>query len=92
MTPANDLIEGGDALWNFSTGRCVFYKEDTDTIRMNLGRFPGRHKGVAVDAAGRLGEFSAGPFGPTDKVWTWNAPARSDWVLVVDDCFAGGRK
>ena len=92
MEPANELIEGGCALLSPSTGRCIFYKEDADTIRMNLSRFPGPHKAVAVDATGPLGEFSAGSFAPTDHIWTWNAPARSDWVLIVDKCYTKNQR
>jgi len=92
MAPANELIEGGYALWSPSTGSCIFYKENTEIIRINLSRFPGPHKARAVDTAGPLGEFSAGSFGPTDHIRTWKAPATSDWVLIVDSCYTENQR
>ncbi|MBL7154633.1 MAG: DUF5060 domain-containing protein [Phycisphaerae bacterium] len=92
MQPANDLIEGGYALRSPSKGLCIFYKEDTSILRMDLRAFPGEQRAVAVDTKGPLGEFTIGVFGRTENVWTWKAPDRSDWVVLVDNCYTENRK
>jgi len=81
MKPANELTEGGCVLGNFSSGRCVFYKEDTDTIRMNLKRLPGRRKAVAVDAKKAYKEIELGALGAENQ--EWKAPYKSDWAIAV---------
>ncbi|MHC4743643.1 MAG: DUF5060 domain-containing protein [Planctomycetota bacterium] len=80
MEPAKDFIEGGCALGNLSTGRYVFYKEDTDTIRMNLKRFPGMHKAVAVDTKKPYEEIDI--HGVNGKYQEWKAPYKSDWAIA----------
>jgi len=61
----------------------VFYKEDTDSIKMNLGELRGRIRVVAVDTRKPYREIKlAGIKAGSEQVF--KAPHRSDWAVAVN--------
>ncbi|MCA9739900.1 DUF5060 domain-containing protein, partial [candidate division KSB1 bacterium] len=78
---ADTLITDGAALRVPENTHYVFYKEDTDSIRMNLTAMTGMQEAYAVDT--RLGyqEIHLGTFLPDSL--TWIAPYPSDWAVAV---------
>jgi hypothetical protein len=60
----------------------VFYKEDTQSLRLDLSGMPHDQRAFAVDTRGDeyqeidLGELARGEH-------EWEAPYRSDWVVAV---------
>jgi hypothetical protein len=60
----------------------VFYKEDTDSIKMNLGELRGNFCVVAVDTKSPYKEIEITELKPdTDQIF--KAPNRSDWAIAV---------
>jgi hypothetical protein len=60
----------------------IFYKEDTKSIRMDLGELRGAIEAIAVDTCRDYKEIAiSGLNSRTDQVF--KAPARSDWAVVV---------
>ncbi len=60
----------------------VFYKEDTDSIKMNLGELKGNLNAVAVDTRSPYKEIKITSLKPA-KDQIFNAPHRSDWGIAV---------
>jgi len=86
MRRANDLTDGY-CLAMPDDGRCVFYKEDTQTITMDFSKARGAQPAVAVDTAKRYHEIDIGPLDP--RKHTWKAPHESDWAIAIGQ-FGGG--
>ena len=61
----------------------VFYKEDTDSVKMNLGEFQGSFRAVAVDTKSAYKEIEITDLKP-DTGQLFKAPARSDWAIAVE--------
>ena len=82
MTLVADITDG--VCLNVPAGtHFVFYKEDTDSIEMDLSKMASQQEAIAVDAKlpyreQRLGRLAA------DKQ-SWTAPYRSDWAIAVGD-------
>ena len=60
----------------------VFYKEDTDSIKMNLGELKGKFHAVAVDTRSPYKEIEITDLKP-DTGQLFKAPHRSDWAIAV---------
>ncbi len=80
MQPANDLTDGL-ALKSTDSDCCVFYREDADSVRMDLRGVNGPQPAVAVDAKKEYAEIGVG--GLTPARHSWAAPYRSDWAIAV---------
>ena len=60
----------------------VFYKEDTDSIQMDLIELQGRIRGIAVDTCRSYKEIKLNSLrGESGQIF--KAPHRSDWVVAV---------
>jgi len=68
----------------------VFYKEDTDSIRMNLAELHAPIRGVAVDTRKAYREIDLADLfpGPEQR---FRAPNRSDWAVAVEGRFVHQR-
>ena len=60
----------------------VFYKEDTDSIKMDLGELEGKFDAVAVDTKSPYKEVEL-PGLYADRGQLFKAPHRSDWAIAV---------
>lgn len=78
----NDLTNG-ICLRRPGNSHYIFYREDTDTIRMNLNALVGAQSAVAVDAKKAYVEIPLDDFKSGDQTWT--APYISDWVIAIGD-------
>jgi len=80
MVPDNSLTNGvclkvpGELL--------VFYKEDTNSIQMNLSELKGTVKAIAVDTLHNYKEITIKDITAQDNQ-TFNAPHHSDWAVAV---------
>ncbi len=81
MQPDNDLTDGY-CLITSDESRAIFYKENTDKIRMNLSGFNGKLSAVAVDAKKNYKEL---PVSISQSDMTWGAPYSSDWAVAVGE-------
>jgi len=86
MERANNLTDGGHVLRSASGDRCVFYQENTSSIRMSLTGMAQPQPAVAVDAEKEYEEIHLGTFSSEGHVW--KAPYPSDWAIAVGR-FAG---
>lgn len=80
MIRDNDITDGV-CLRTPSHTHFVFYKEDTDTIRMVLGNVKSPQPAVAVDTKKPYEEIRIGR--PAPEKETWKAPYKSDWAIAV---------
>lgn len=88
MQRAPDLTDGL-ALKDAPGRRFVFYKENAESIRIDLSNMAGTHSAVAVDARKPYKEV---PLGRLEaKEHTWKAPHKSDWAVAVGE-FGPGRR
>lgn len=78
----NDLTDGV-CLRRSGNSHYIFYREDTDTIRLNLSALVGTQPVVAVDAKKAYAEISLDSFKSEDQTWT--APYVSDWIIAIGD-------
>jgi hypothetical protein len=60
----------------------VFYKEDTDSIRMDLSGLRGIIRGVSVDTCRSYKEIRLDGLSP-EVSQIFKAPSRSDWAVTV---------
>jgi len=60
----------------------IFYKEDTQSIRMDLGELRGAIKAMAVDTCRDYKEITISEL-QTRRGEIFNAPVASDWAVVV---------
>jgi hypothetical protein len=79
MQRANHLTDGFGLA---STSLLVFYKEDTDSIRLDLSGVKSTVRAVAVDTKKPYSEIDLGTLksGPQ----TWKAAHQSDWALALE--------
>lgn len=61
----------------------VFYREDADSIEMDLSTLAGANAGVAVDTEKAYREIPLGELSRAKQ--SWKAPYASDWVLAIGD-------
>ncbi|MBX2998568.1 MAG: hypothetical protein KF893_08675, partial [Caldilineaceae bacterium] len=76
----NDLTNGV-CLRRPGNSHFIFYRENTDTIRMDLRALVGTQPVVAVDAKKAYAEIPLDSFKSEDQTWT--APYVSDWVIAI---------
>jgi len=81
MQRANHLGEGSYILAARSKECFIFYKENTQSIRMDLSGMPAAQPAVAVDTKKEYKEVKIGMLSATEHVWT--TPYRSDWAIAV---------
>ena len=63
-------------------GGLVFYKEDADSIEMNLDKLNGSFRAIAVDTKSQYREIELTGLKPK-PAQRFNAPHRSDWAVAV---------
>lgn len=80
MRRANDLTDGY-CLHTPDGEHYIFYKEDTDSIAMDLSSAPKALSAVAVDTKKPYCEIDLGTFNPGKH--TWKAFRKSDWAIAV---------
>jgi hypothetical protein len=78
--PALELTNG-HCLKRRTGEHFVFYREDTNSIQMDLSRMNGDRPAIAVDTLRRYREISLGRL--STKNQTWSAPYKSDWAIAV---------
>jgi hypothetical protein len=82
MHPANDLSRDDTTLvLQASDSHAVFYREDAESIHLDLSAMDGRQPAVALDATKEYAEIDLGTLDPGER--TWRAPYRSDWAIAV---------
>ena len=82
MERANDLTDGY-CLRSVSRQHLVFYKEDAESVRMDLTAMRDPQPAVAVDTRKPYDELDLGKLAPAPQTWT--APYRSDWAVAVGE-------
>jgi Concanavalin A-like lectin/glucanases superfamily/Domain of unknown function (DUF5060)/Dockerin type I domain len=80
MERANSLTDGY-CLKTTTNDNYVFYKEDTDSVQMNLSDMGTALPAIAVDTKLDYAEINIGTLNPTSQTWT--APYVSDWAIAV---------
>jgi len=60
----------------------VFYREDTDLIKMDLGELKGKFHAVAIDTKSPYKEIVITSLKPA-KDQSFKAPHHSDWAIAV---------
>ena len=80
MLPDNSLTDGY-CLRTSDGKNYVFYKEDADSIRLDLSKLAGKGEVVAVDAKKAYQETKVGVL--SSKKQVWKAPYVSDWAIAV---------
>jgi hypothetical protein len=94
MHPGNDLTDfrNGSSLTDSTLNCClqdamnthyIFYKEDAQSIRMDLSGMAEKQPAVAVDTKKPYGEISLGILNSANQ--TWQAPYQSDWAIAVGE-------
>jgi hypothetical protein len=61
----------------------VFYKENAESIQIDLSAMNGPRVAKAIDTAKTYTEIDLGVINPTNQ--TWQAPYLSDWAIAVGD-------
>jgi hypothetical protein len=80
MERANDLTDGY-CLKNRDNSDFVFYRENAQSIRMNLTGMKGTQPVVAIDTKKSYIEIDLGLVSAKD--WEWQAPHRSNWAIAI---------
>ena len=79
LVRANDLTDGV-CLKTPDNTRAIFYKEDAESIRLDLSRLRSEQPAIAVDAlTGK--EIDLEQLSPEQHVW--KAPYKSDWAIAI---------
>jgi hypothetical protein len=82
MRPASDRSGDEDTLVLSSGDRhAVFYREDAESIHLDLSAMDGPQPAIALDTTKKYAELDLGTFEPAQR--TWRAPYRSDWAIAV---------
>lgn len=82
MQPANELSDNETLVLRSSGARhTVFYREDAESIHLDLSTMDGPQPAVAVDTMKDYTEIDVGTLKPAER--TWRAPYRSDWAIAV---------
>lgn len=61
----------------------IFYKENSEQIRMDLSGMNGKQKGVAIDINKPYQEIEIGILEPEEL--NWEAPYESDWAIAIGE-------
>ena len=80
--PARGL-SNGLSLRSRGSGHWVFYREDTDSIEMDLSAATGEQPAIAVDTKKPYKEINLGRLTPPKA--SWRAPYDSDWAIAVGE-------
>jgi hypothetical protein len=80
LTPDNTLTDGV-CLRDSARQHLLFYKEDADSLRMDLSQMDGDQPAVAVDTRKPYREIDLERLQPSAQ--TWKAPYPSDWAIAV---------
>jgi hypothetical protein len=67
----------------------IFYRDEADSLRLDLRGMGGEQRAVAVDTRRPYEEIDLGALPPREQ--TWQAPNRSDWAIAVGE-FPSGAK
>ncbi|UCD49679.1 MAG: DUF5060 domain-containing protein [Phycisphaerales bacterium] len=83
MTPANQLSDNAETrvLLSPGTHSLVLYREDADTMHVDLSGLPGPQPALAVDTRKAYSEFPLGNLQP--RIQRITLPTASDWVVAV---------
>ncbi len=82
LEPANEMSQDDETIVVQSDNRyAVFYRQNTDTIHLDLSGLEGTQRAVAVDTKQEYAEIDLGTFEPAQQ--TWQAPHHSDWAIAV---------
>ena len=82
VQPTSNLSDDEDTLVLASPdGRAVFYREDAESIQLDLSGLEGPQPAIAVDTRKDYAEIDLGALRPGEH--TWQAPRRSDWALAI---------
>lgn len=82
LTRANNLTDGA-CLKRADNRGFLFYREEADSIRLDLSKMPAPQPAIAVDAKKPYREINIGPL--PAKAQTWKAPYESDWAIAVGE-------
>ena len=88
MSPDNTVTDGY-CLRAADRKHYVFYREDADSIRMDLSKLAGRGEAVAVDAKKAYKQIKLKTL--SSKIHTWKAPYNSDWAIAVGNFGSDGK-
>ncbi len=77
----DNTITDGVCLRTPDWRRFVFYRENTDSVSMDLSKMPVAMRAVAVDTLQPYKEIDLGTMKPGKRKWT--APHKSDWAIAV---------
>jgi len=78
----DNAITDGVCLRTPDSRRFVFYRENTDSISMDLSKMPSALPAVAVDTTQLYKEIDLGMLKPGKRTWT--APHVGDWAIAVE--------
>jgi hypothetical protein len=81
---ANTLTDG-KALKDDSSDHYLFYKENTNSVDMDLSGASGALPCVAIDTTVAYSEVTTGLGTCTATDQTWTAPSTTDWVIAVGE-------
>lgn len=84
----DNAISDGLALRSRNNDKYVFYKEDAQSVQLDLSAMSGDLNAVAVDVKKAYSEIDLGSFSPEAHVWV--APYKSDWAIAVGYSGQGG--
>ncbi|HEY8503237.1 MAG TPA: hypothetical protein VIL46_01555, partial [Gemmataceae bacterium] len=79
----DNTLTDGVCLRTPDSGHFLFYKEETDSLRMDLAAMPGPRRAVAIDTRKPYREIDLGRLEPRRQ--EWKAPHRSDWAIAVGE-------
>ncbi len=85
-TGTTEIPEPADisvCLRNPANTHFVFYKENTDSVGMNLAKMQKSNSAVAVDTKSHYKEVDMGMLLPGK--YNWKAPYKSDWVIAIGE-------
>jgi hypothetical protein len=81
MEPADDLSHGGMLVLRSGKRHVVFYRENADSVHLDLSWMDGPQPVVAVDTTRKHAELHLGTFEPAAHVWQF--AYRSDWAVAA---------
>lgn len=79
----DNSITDGVCLKTPDNAQFVLYKEDTNSVKIDLAKMKGAKSACAVDTKKPYKEIDLGKLEPKQN--TWKAPYKSDWALAVGD-------
>ena len=79
----DNSITDGFALKNSSNTNYVIYKENSNTVLLNLAGMASTQSAIAIDTKKTYLEIDLGTLSTTNQTWT--APYSSDWAIAIGD-------